>query len=609
MLNMPADEAWATLLATLRAAPDSGTLAAHNKAARAVAELAQAGAMPNGVRPLRIALLRSITAEVLENSLVACLAECAFAAQVTLGQLGNVAHEIWDDGSFVYAQPFDVCIVLALAEHILPGLFNLSQSGGPQSGVDAFQSQIEHLADQFQGLVIVCNFALPEFLLTPHLQTQTPLSGRYAVARANQRLAEAAAKRHNLVICDLESLVYRMGAERVYSARDMAAAMQPLATEAIPVFARQLAELCRLYTAPPVKCLVLDCDNTLWGGIVGEDGLSGIQLGETYPGLCYHQFQRQLDELNRLGFLLAINSRNNEADVKQVFERHSGMVLTLDQIAAARINWQDKATNMREIAAELNLGLDSFVFIDDSEFEINLIRDQLPEVRCCLVPRQPWALPGLLPQSGIIDRLSVTPEDREKAHMYAQERRRRQFQQEAGSLEQYLRGLGIRMKLEPFDPQQHLARAAQLTQKTNQFNLTTRRYTEAELLALCQQEASVFLASLSDRFGDHGRIALALTRPAASPRTCHLDVFLLSCRVIGRGVEDSFLRLVMREMRRAGFEKFTAEFIPTAKNTVCRDFLAKNNLVEVNRAADDRTSYEYDLTQDVPAAADWITIC
>ncbi len=400
-----------------------------------------------------------------------------------------------------------------------------------------------------------------------------------------------------------------MGAERFYSQRDMMAAMQPFSAAAIPALAQRLAELCVLYKTTPVKCIVLDCDNTLWGGIIGEDGLSGIQLGETYPGLCYQQFQRQLDELNRLGFLLAINSKNNEADVNQVFEEHPSMVLKMEQIAAARINWQDKATNMRALAQDLNIGLDSFVFIDDSEFEINLIREQLPEVRCALVPRQPWKLLSLLPRSGVIDRLSVTEEDRKKARMYGQERRRRQFREEAGHLQDYLRGLGIQMKFEPFDPQPHLVRAAQLTQKTNQFNLTTRRYAEADLVQMSEKGAAVFLASLADQFGDYGRIALAIVRPASSPQTCNLDVFLLSCRVIGRGIEDSFLRLVMGEMKRARFEKLEAEFIPTARNAVCKSFLSKNDFVETSRTTDDHAHYEYDLRNDVPPVADWITIC
>jgi FkbH-like protein len=605
-LNPPVDQTWPALLAALRAVPPSGWLAASNKVARAVAEMTAAGTLPPEVRPLHVAILRSITAEVLGNPFIAALAEFGYAARVAFGRLGNLAHEVWDEQSFVYAQPHDVCVVLALAEHVLPGLLNLSE---PVAAADAFLAQLEHLADRFHGLVIACNLAPVDPLLAPHFQAQSTASGRYAIARANQGLAELAARKPNLVICDLEALAARLGAEQFYSTRDMLAAMQPFSAAALAAVATRLAEVCALYKTTPVKCLVLDCDNTLWGGIIGEDGLSGIQLGETYPGLCYQQFQRQLDQLNRLGFLLALNSKNNEADVRQVFEKHPGMVLKPDQIAAARINWQDKATNMRALAEELNIGLDSLVFVDDSAFEINLIREQLPQVRCLMVPPEPWALLRVLPDAGVVDRLRVTVEDREKARMYAQERLRKEFEQGAGSLEQYLRGLGIRMVFEPFQADLHLARAAQLTQKTNQFNLTTRRYTEATLREALRSGAAAFMASLADRFGDYGRIALAIVRPTATPHVGTLDVFLLSCRVIGRGVEDSFLRLVMAEMKRSGFARLEAEFIPTAKNAVCQEFLAQNEFTEISRSPDGRVGYAYDLTPDLPPVADWITLC
>lgn len=192
--------------------------------------------------------------------------------------------------------------------------------------------------------------------------------------------------------------------------------------------------------------------------------------------------------------------------------------------------------------------------------------------------------------------------------MYVQERQRKEFRQETGGFEAYLCGLDIRLTFEPFDPAQHTARAAQLTQKTNQFNLTTHRLTEAELLALAEQGAAIFIGSLSDRFGDYGRTALAIVQPGPSPDVCRLLVFLMSCRVIGRGVEDSFLRLVMKQMREKGFRELAAEFIPTARNSVSKDFLAKAGLRQIARDADGRVAYEYDLAGEIPAVDDWITI-
>lgn len=599
---------WEGIVHAVRSAGAADTIAVHARCARQIARLIELGRLPVHVSPVRIAILRSFTVEVFQPSLVSALAAYDLAASVRAGQLGNVAHECLSPESFLYTDSFDACLVMVLAEHVLSELGDPFGGESRRHAADDFLAQLEQLSARFRGLVIVCNFAQPPYWLAPQLQAQSPDAGRYAIEEANRRLAELAARRSNLRICDLARLAGQMGTERFWSPRDMFTSMQPLSAAALPRLAEEVAELVLLYRRTPVKCIVLDCDNTLWGGIIGEDGLGGIRLGETYPGLCYQEFQRQLRDLTRAGFLLALNSKNNEADVQRVFAEHPGMVLRPEHIAAERINWQDKITNMHELAEELNIGLDSLVFIDDSDFEINLVREQLPQVRTLQVPREPWKLPGLLPAARLIDRLAVTAEDRRKSQMYVQERQRKQFQREAGNLEAYLRGLEIRLTFEPFDPARHTARAAQLTQKTNQFNLTTRRYTEADLLELSRSGAGIYLASLSDRFGDYGRIALAIVRKSDTAATGRLDVFLMSCRVIGRGVENSFLGLVLRDAQQRGLTRMEAEFIPTAKNVVCRDFLAKFGFREVARSEDGSARYEYDFAAGIPAVDDWITV-
>jgi FkbH-like protein len=273
-----------------------------------------------------------------------------------------------------------------------------------------------------------------------------------------------------------------------------------------------------------------------------------------------------------------------------------------------QVNWTDKVSNMRALAAELNIGLDSFVFIDDNEFELDYIRQQLPQVTCLRVPEQPWLLPDVLGGARGVDRLRVSAEDRKKTAMYAQERRREQFKNETTDLQGYLRGLQIQLQFEPFNEALHLTRAAQLTQKTNQFNLTTRRFSEAELKTAVGKGARVFLASLQDRFGDYGRIAMAIVQPGPDGTVCDLDVFLMSCRVIGRGVEDSFLRLVMQRMAAAGFSRMRAEFIPTAKNVVCKDFLKAFGFTETERTDSGAIRYVYDMQAGIAPPSEWLTI-
>lgn len=598
---------WAEIVESVRSAPPAATLAVHSRAARAVAELRQAGDLPKGVLPLRLALLRSVTAELLVPSLVANLAEFGFAAEVQIGQLGNMAAECLSPASFVRTQAFDAVILFALAEHVLPDVFDAS-APADDAALRDYLGQVEQLATNFNGMVIVCNFTLPPALVAPVLHAHQPAAGRYRVQEANRRLAELAAAHANVLVCDVDLIASDMGRARFWSPRDMATSMQPLTPDGLATLSRRLAELCVLYKRTPIKCIVLDCDNTLWGGIVGEDGLDGIKLGETYPGTAFESFQRQLSQLNRVGFLLALNSKNNEPDVLAVFEKHPRMVLKLDQIAAMRVNWQDKAGNMQELAEELNIGLDSFLFIDDSDFEINFLRERLPQVNCLQTPRQAWELPLLLPRVAWLDRIRVTAEDRKKAKMYAEEAQRRQFRTSSGDIRDYLHGLKIELRFEPFDAGKHVARAAQLTQKTNQFNLTTRRYTEADLLAMQQSGTHIYLASLQDRFGEYGRIAMAILKPTADAGVCALDVFLMSCRVIGRGVEDSFLRMAAQRMKAAGFTKLRAEFIPTAKNAVSAGFLSSAGLAETRRHGDGRIEYELDLTKPIAGPSEWLTV-
>lgn len=599
---------WKAIVAAVEAAAPADALAVHARAARDVASHLALGTLAAGVTPLRVAVLRSFTAEVLSPAIIASLAVRGFASQLELGQLGNIAPEILTPDSFVYSDRHQLCVVLTLAEHVLPDLADPGAAEARAAAAREYLSRIDHLAARFTGTVIAANLAHPPRLVAGYLQAQRPAGGRYAIDEFNRGLAEIADRRANLRVLDLAALAADMGGEAFWSPRDFLTSMQPFSAQAIPRIAAALADLIWHSRSTPVKCIVLDCDNTLWGGVIGEDGLGGIRLGETYPGICYQEFQRQLRDLNRMGFLLALSSKNNEDEVRRVFDEHPGMILRLDNIAAERVNWQDKVANLQELAEELNIGLDSFVFIDDSDFEINLVRERLPQVRSFLVPAQPWKLPALLPSIRALDKLAITAEDRKKATMYLQERARKSFKTQAGDMEAYLRGLDIRMLFEPFDPAQHLARAAQLTQKTNQFNLTTRRFSEADLSRFIADGGHIFTASLSDRFGDYGRIILAMLLPAADGRAIRLHVFLMSCRVIGRGIEGSFLRLVLGRMRDLGFRRCEAEFLPTPKNAVSAGFLAAAGFTETGRDADGRIAYHLPLDAEPAAADPWITV-
>jgi FkbH-like protein len=352
------------------------------------------------------------------------------------------------------------------------------------------------------------------------------------------------------------------------------------------------------------KVLVTDLDNTLWGGVIGEDGLDGIKVGAEYPGAAYQALQRAMLDLSRRGVLLAICSKNNASDALEVLLKHPGMLLHPEHFAALRINWDDKATNLRQIAAELNIGVDALAFFDDNPVERERVRQELPEVFVIEVPPDPMDYARALREFPAFERLVLTEEDRERSRMYAEQRQRTELQQVAGTLEEYYRSLQMVITVQPL-AHNNLERIAQLTQKTNQFNLTTRRYSEQQLLDVVSTgTAEVFGASVRDRFGDNGLVGVTIMRRAGE--VCEIDTFLLSCRVIGRTVETGILAYLIEHARVCGAQQVIGWFIPTKKNAPAKDFLSRHGFELTGEEADGAQRWVLDLRVHSVAVPDWL---
>lgn len=379
-------------------------------------------------------------------------------------------------------------------------------------------------------------------------------------------------------LLDLDEMLAELGRGGGLDRRMWYSARFPFSSAGALELARRVVALGVLGRRPPVKVIALDADNTLWGGVIGEDGMAGIALGPDYPGNCFMDFQRRLLALQSRGFLLVLCSKNNQADVDEVLCDHPHMLLKPRHFAAMRVNWQPKIDNLRSMAAELSLGIDSFLMVDDSDYECAALRRELPEVEVVRTPSRPVDVPTCLDRVARLEILALTEEDRERTAMYGQERERRALRDsmagEGVDLGAYLRSLEMRMRIGVDDPAP-LARLAQMTKKTNQFNLTTRRYDEARIAEMiASPEWTVAYFSLADSFGDSGIVGLALLRRVGGGRAV-LDTFLMSCRVIGRHAEDAFLAAVLRRLAADGVAEVEAEFIPTAKNGLARDFLAQ----------------------------------
>jgi FkbH-like protein len=437
---------------------------------------------------------------------------------------------------------------------------------------------IEHaLSTQTSRTLIVAWSNASQFSAIESARRQ-PVWERIA-ARWEALLRELQRRSANLFLLPMDSFFAVVGRENCFDSRNYYAARCRLSSRGLAVLAGQIEELLLRLEHPAKKVLALDCDNTLWGGVIGEDGLAGIRLGEDGIGTAYADFQKVVQRLTRAGVLLVLLSKNNESDVWQMFEQHPSMALKREDIIAARINWNDKSANLVELAKELDLGLDSFVVWDDNPLEREHLRSGLPQVAVPEIPGEVWQWPGWLESSPLFARFETTDEDLRRGEMY---KGRARFQSESAGFTtetDFLKSI----KLEPTAltiTEATLTRAAQLTAKTNQFNLRTCRYSGSELRTLVAEPGTIaFLSHLKDRFGDHGNVGLAIARPLAGARVALLDTFLLSCRVLGRHLEAWMLAECVRQLRRSPAEILLAEFIASERNQVAAGFLAEHGLI------------------------------
>lgn len=322
------------------------------------------------------------------------------------------------------------------------------------------------------------------------------------------------------------------------------------------------------------KCLVLDLDNTLWSGILGEDGIDGIKMSGDYPGKAFQFFQEALVELSNNGVILAVCSKNNEKDVLALWEKNPFVILKEKYISAYRINWNNKADNIKELSNELNIGLDSLVFVDDNPAERELVRLVLPEVEVPDFPNDPYELPVFFQR--LVDNYfkiySITEEDRKKTQQYKANLMRSKESHNYTNIEEYIRSMNIVVEVLKAD-KYNIPRIAQLTQKTNQFNLTTYRYTDSDILQFIRNKGEVLCLNVSDKFGDHGITGVIMIE--RKDRSAFIDTFLLSCRVLGKGIEKEFINFVLNYLANNGFDTVYSRYIRTQKNEQVSDFYDK----------------------------------
>ena len=535
-----------------------------------------------GAAALSVRVLRHLTVEGLEPYLRWHAAADGLKVDLAFGGYGTLAQDLLEGDS-------QDLLVLALDLGDLDPAY-----GGPGWTAGRALEEILDLlslaAERTRATVVVHRFLLPlhppEGILLP--KDGSDLASQIQALNAGLAVfVREHAPRFQLLDWDL--YLRRLGAAEALDPRFGYQARAPFRPAFMDLWARDLCRILRALTGKSRKCVVLDCDNTLWGGVVGEDGPNGIALdARVYPGRAYHDFQRALLGLQARGILLALCSRNNEADVFEVLDGHPDCLIRRRHLAAWRISWEDKAASIAALAEELNLGLDAMVFVDDNPVECARVRQALPGVRVLPVPENLWELPDLLHREGRFDSLSRGEEDRARTELYRGEAQRKSVRRGFPDLDSYLASLELRARIQPLGPGE-LERAAQLTQKTNQFNLTTRRYSAADLARLADGGASaVFGMSVEDRFGGLGMVGVLAAE--CEGRTGRVLNLLLSCRALGRRAEQAFVAKALRDLgARWGLARWEAEHLPTAKNAQTRDFWERAGFTLVEGSEGRRT--------------------
>lgn len=532
------------------------------------------------LRPFRLGLTSNATMDLMAPAIVASALRYGVALEIVQAPFGLVEQVVLDrDSSFQRARPD--AVLLAFDHHAL-GFSHVASDN--QREIDAaIGDAIARIDRLHEGLEAGCGAPMilqtlaapPERLLGAYDLRLGGTESRLVDAY-NRQLVSFLRDRTDFLL-DVAALAQTVGIEAWHDPAHWHAAKLPFHPRFAPFYGDHVARLIGAARGMSRKCLVLDLDNTLWGGVVGDDGVDGIVVGQGTPaGEAYLAIQRMALDLRERGIILAVCSKNDDAVAREPFRKRSDMLLREEHFAVFQANWCDKAENLRAIASQLNIGVDALVFVDDNPAERAIIRRELASVAVPELPDDPAFIPRVVLGAGYFEAVSFSSDDRMRSEQYRANAARAQLRESSTDIEGYLRSLEMTIQMSPFDGPGR-ARIAQLINKSNQYNLTTRRYTEAEVQGL-EGDPNVFTlqARLIDRFGDSGMISVVICRPAGDGhKEWHVDSWLMSCRVLGRRVEHAILNVIVSHARKAGIEALVGHYVPSGRNTLVQDHYSR----------------------------------
>jgi FkbH-like protein len=577
----------------------------ENQLMRLARIVAKARAAHYSLSPLtahKLGLVTNSTSDFVASALVATALRYGIALECIPAAYDQAVQEsLSPESDMNRSAPQAVLIALdwrGLPLHPCPG-----KSAEAQATVDGVLNYLRMIRDGIRGqsgaICILQNVAAPPETLFGSLDRVILGTRRQIIDGVNLALASAVRDTGDRLF-DVAALAETVGLAHWHSPAEWNMAKLPFSQRFLPLYAEHVCRLLAALCGKTRRCLVLDLDDTLWGGVIGDDGLKGIQITQgDAVGEAFLDFQRYILELRSRGVVLAVSSRNEDQTARLPFRHHPEMLLREEHFALFHANWSDKASNIQSIAQELSLGLDAFVFVDDNPFERELVRTMLPSVAVPEMPVDPALYARTLSAAGYFEAAAFSGEDQNRAGYYDGNARRAALQKTAGDLQGYLASLKMEILFQPFD-ETGRARITQLINRSNQFNLTTRRYSEADV-ARMETAAEYFTMQvrLADTFGDNGMICVVICRAAAMDQW-EIDTWLMSCRVLGRCVEQMVLRELLENAAARGIRRLVGVYVPTGRNKLVEHHYSKLGFTQVEQQPEGSTVWKLEV------AGNWV---
>ena len=530
-----------------------------------------------GLTAVKVALLGDSATQLLSQALRGAAWAEGLDLQIWEADFNQVERQVFDEGSELYEYEPQIVIVFQ-SSHKLLGAYNKlkpeAYSSLASNRLELIGNIYSQLSSKLKAKIIYFNYTEIDDAVFGNYAGKIESSFLFQLRKLNYELMQFAAPFADFFLCDISSVQNRWGKNNFFQSSIYINTEMVLSMEVIPDVAAKTVSLIKTMYGRFNKCVILDLDNTTWGGIIGDDGLENIQVGSLGIGKAFTEFQYWVKKLKNRGIILAVCSKNTESIAKEPFEKHPDMVLHLEDIAVFVANWETKVDNIRHIQAILNIGFDSMVFLDDNPFERNIVRENIKGITVPELPEDPAEYLEYLYSLNLFETISFSNEDAERTKQYQVEAQRTALLKSFTSEDDFLQNLQMVSLVEPFN-KFNTPRVAQLSQRSNQFNLRTVRYIESDIEAIGIDESyAPFTFTLEDKFGDNGLICIIILKKESSD-TLFIETWLMSCRVLKRGMENFTLNTLVNYARANGFKYLKGEYIPTAKNEMVKEHYQK----------------------------------